>query len=283
MKKYLLSTWLKISGIVAASGIGYENNQLMLISDNGNALYHYFIGNDSLAKYSFDDQPIMNAIKKKEKYDLETFTIVDNTWYAFGSGSTEKRTTGFMFNKFSKYSSPIDLTNLYADMKSFAELSDDDFNIEGVTIYNDDWIFLNRGNGPKNANYLFMVQGKNLTDEFNFYFFEFDLPKINNVQSGFSDAIVINNTLYFIATAEDEVSTYKDGAVKGSMFGAIDLKKMKLLFTEKISDHNKFEGITVVNQGTKNITFALCEDNDDPENTASIIYKLQVDLKRKIK
>lgn len=283
MKKYLLSTWLKISGIVAASGISYENNQLMLVSDNGNALYHYFIGNDSLAKYSFDEQPIMNVMKKKEKYDLETFTIVDNTWYAFGSGSTEKRTTGFMFNKFSKYSSPIDLTNLYADMKSFAELSDDDFNIEGVTIYNDDWIFLNRGNGPKNANYLFVVQGKNLTDEFNFYFFEFDLPKINNVQSGFSDAIVVNNTLYFIATAEDEVSTYKDGAVKGSMFGAIDLKKMKLLFTEKISDHNKFEGITVVNQGTKNITFALCEDNDDAENTASIIYKLQVDLKRKIK
>ena len=66
MKKYLLSTWLKISGIVAASGIGYENNQLMLISDNGNALYHYFIGNDSLAKYSFDEQPIMNAMKKKE-------------------------------------------------------------------------------------------------------------------------------------------------------------------------------------------------------------------------
>jgi len=283
MKRYLLSTWLKISGIVAASGLAYENDQLMLVSDNGNALYHYFINNDSLAKYSFDDNTVTDLMEKEVKYDLESFTIVDNTWYAFGSGSTEKRNTGFMFNKFSKYSTPIDLTNLYADMKSFAELSEDDFNIEAATTYNDDWIFLNRGNGPKNANYLFIVQGKNLTDEFNLFYFDFTLPTINNVQAGFSDAVTVNNTLYFIATAEDELSTYKDGAVKGSMFGAIDLKKMKILFTQKISDHNKFEGITILEQGNKSITFALCEDNDDAKNTQSIIYKLHVDLKRKIK
>src|SRR5690606_6723737 len=114
MKKYLLSTWLKISGIVAASGIGYENNQLMLVSDNGNALYHYFIGNDSLAKYSFDEQPIMNVMKKKEKYDFDTFTFVDITSYAYGSGAIIQRTTDFMFNIVSKYSSPFHSTNLYA-------------------------------------------------------------------------------------------------------------------------------------------------------------------------
>lgn len=283
MKKYLLSSWLKIAGIVAASGIGYENNELMLVSDNGNALYHYFITNDSLAKYSFDGAPVNDKMKKVEKYDLESFTTVDNTWYAFGSGSTDKRTTGFMFNKFSKYSTPIDLSALYDEMKSFSSLTKDDFNIEGVTRYNNDWLFINRGNGPKNANYIFVVQGKNLTDDFNLYYFEFNLPKINQVQAGFSDAVVIKNTLYFIATAEDEQSTFEDGAIKGSIFGAIDLKKMKLLYTEKISDHQKFEGITVLEHNDKNITFALCEDADDAKNTESIIYKLQVNLKRKIK
>lgn len=283
MKKYLLSSWLKIAGIVAASGIGYENNQLQLVSDNSNALYHYFIVNDSLAKYSFDENPVSDLMAKKQKYDLESFTKIDNTWYAFGSGSTENRNIGFMFNKFSKYSTKIDLTDLYSEMKSFSDLQDDDFNIEAVTTYNEDWLFINRGNGPKNANYIFVVQGKNLTDEYNIYYFEFDLPKINNVQSGFSDGTVINNTLYFIATAEDEQSTFNDGAIKGSLFGAIDLKKMKVLFTEKISDTNKFEGITVLEQNKKNIVFALCEDNDDASNTHSVIYKLQVDLKGKIK
>src|SRR5690606_13334551 len=283
MKKYLLTSWLKIAGIVAASGIGYQNNEIQLVSDNGNALYHYFVANDSLAKYSLDGDPVNDNMPKSTKHDLESFIIVDNTWYAFGSGSKENRNVGFMFNKFSKVSTMIDLTGLYDEMKSFSELTTDDFNIEAVTTYNEDWLFINRGNGPKNANYIYVVQGKNLTDDFNIYYFEFDLPKINNVQSGFSDATVINNTLYFIATAEDETSTYNDGAIKGSLFGTIDLKKMKLLFTEKISDTNKFEGITVLEQNKKNVTFALCEDADDAKNNEAIIYKLQVDLKGKIK
>lgn len=283
MKKYLLTTWLKIAGIVAASGIGYENNELMLVSDNSNALYHYFITNDSLAKYSLNGEEVTDKMKKGEKLDLESFTKIDNTWYAFGSGSTEKRNTGFMFNKFSKYSTPIDLTALYDEMKSFSDLTNDDFNIEAVAQYNNDWLFINRGNGAKNVNYIFVVQGKNLTDDFNIYYFEFELPKINQVQTGFSDATVIKNTLYFIATAEDEQSTYADGAIKGSIFGAIDLKKMKVLFTEKISDTQKFEGIAVLEQSDKNITFALCEDADDAKNTEAVVYKLQVDLKRKTK
>jgi len=283
MKKYLLSSWLKIMGIAAASGLSYENNQLILVSDDSNALYHYFIEKDSLAKYSLDGKELNENLPKKEKYDLESFSKIDNTWYAFGSGSKENRNIAFEFNKFSKYSTSIDLKELYGEMKSFSELSNEDFNIEEVVRYKEDWYFLNRGNGPKNANYIYVVQGKNLTDEYNMYFFEFDLPKINNTQTGFSAAVVQNNTLFFIATAEDETSTYLDGTIKGSLFGAIDLKKMKLLFTEKISDHNKFEGITILEQNKKQITFALCEDKDDSNTKESEIYKLQVDLKSKIK
>src|SRR5690554_5610251 len=279
MKKFLLSSWLKIMGIAAASGIGYENNELILVSDTGNALYHYFIENDSLAQYSLDDHPINHQMPKKEKYDLEAFTIVDNTWYAFGSGSKPNRNTAFYFNKFSKYSTPMDLTDLYSEMKAFSDLSDEDFNIEAALQYNDNWYFLNRGNGPKNANYLFVVQGRNFTDDFNIYYFEFDLPPINGVPSGFSAATLHNNTLFFIATAEDEESTYHDGEIKGSMIGAIDLKKMKVLFTQKISDTHKFEGLTIVNQNKKDITFALCEDAHNAQNNESVIYKLQ-DRKR---
>ena len=160
MKKYLLTAWLKISGIVAASGIGYENNQLIVVSDNSNALYHYFIKNDSLLKYSLDHKPVNDKTDKAFMYDLETFTTIDTTWYAFGSGSAANRNIGFMFNKFSKYSTEIDLTNLYTEMKSFSELMNDDFNIESVTTYNDDWLFINRGNGPKMPIIFMLFRGK---------------------------------------------------------------------------------------------------------------------------
>jgi len=283
MKKYLLSSWLKISGIIAASGIGYENNQLYLVSDNSNALYHYFIENDSLASYSLDNLAINHQLKKKEKYDLESLLQYENTWYAFGSGSKKNRNKGFMINKFSKFSTEINLENLYTEMKSFAELTDKDLNIEAVCTYNDDFVFINRGNGPKNANYLFVVQGKNFIDEFNMYFFEFNLPKLNGVSTGFSDATIVNNTLFFVATVEDKNSTYEDGTVKGSLFGAIDLKKMKLLYTQPISNDYKFEGITVIKQDKKTIEFALCYDNDESNIKETTIYKLQVDLKNKIK
>src|SRR5690606_41145022 len=85
-----------------------------------------------ISKYSFDENPVSDLMAKKQKYDLESFTKIDNTWYVFGSGSTENRNTGFMFNKFSKYSTKIDLTDLYSEMKSFSDLQDDDFNIEAV-------------------------------------------------------------------------------------------------------------------------------------------------------
>lgn len=283
MKKYLITSWLKIVGITAASGLAFQNNELILVSDNSNALYHYFINNDSLAKYSLDNNEIKDKLPKAEKLDLEAFTIFNNEWYAFGSGSKENRNTAFAYNKTTSQSTKIDLKSLYDEMKSFSELGNDDFNIEAVTTYNNDWYFLNRGNGPKNANYIYVVQGKNLTDEYNLFFYEFNLPKIDNVSSGFSAATVLNNTLFFIATAEDSTSTYNDGTVKGSLFGAIDLKKMKLLFTEKISEHNKFEGMTIVEHNNKQVTFALCEDVDNEDSNEAEIYKLVVDLKSKIK
>lgn len=283
MKKYLLSSWLKISGIIAASGIAYQNNELIIISDNSNAIYNYFIKNDSLTTALVDGTFLNDSLKKAEKFDLESLYASNDTIYTFGSGSKLNRSKAFQQVTATKAINSIDLKDLYHEMKQFSSLDDKNFNIEGVTKYKDDWIFLNRGNGSKNANYLFFVQGKNLTDEFNIFYYEFNLPKINNVVSGFSDGYVLNNTLYFLATAEDETSTYYDGEIKGTIFGAIDLKKMKLLFTEKISDTNKFEGLTLMENNGKKLTFALCEDPDNSKLREGIIYKLGVELKKKTK
>jgi len=283
MKKYLLSSWLKISGIIAASSIAYQNNELVIISDNSNAIYTYFIKNDSLTSLLVEGSNLNDTLDKKVKFDLESLYVTNDTIFTFGSGSKLNRSKGFLQIPSSNMVQTIDLTYLYQEMKQFSSLDDKNFNIEGVTKYKNEWIFLNRGNGPKKANYLFFVQGKNLTDEFNLFYYKFKLPNINNAASGFSDGYVLNNTLYFIATAEDEASTYHDGEIKGTLFGAIDLKKMKLLYTEKISDTNKFEGLSLMENNNKELIFALCEDPDNSQLKEGVIYKLKIDLKKKTK
>ena len=41
-----------------------------------------------------------------------------------------------------------------------------------------------------------------------FKFIPFELPKIKNVETTFTDAILIEDKIYFLAAAEDTASTY---------------------------------------------------------------------------
>ena len=59
----------------------------------------------------------------------------------------------------------------------------------------------------------------------------------------------------------------------GSLIGRIDIKTMTIDFTVKISETQKFEGLTLYNKTNDKIEFLLCEDNDT-EELKSIIYKL---------
>lgn len=274
MKKYLLNTWLKIAGITAITGLGYENNKLILTTDADNLIYEYFIKNDSIVNYTLKDS-ITDELKSSLNYNLQTVHKVDNSYYFFGSGTDSLTSNGIIFNNFSKYSSTINVLDLYAEMKSFSELNNQNFNINAALTYNNDWLFLNKATALGNENYIFVVQGKNFTDEFNIFYFEFDLPKINNLQTGFADATIINNTLFFVANVNSKTL--------GTYFGAIDLKKMKLLYTEKISETENFSGITVLEQSSKNVVFALTNYNNKQQANYTNVYKLNITLKGKIK
>jgi hypothetical protein len=80
-----------------------------------------------------------------------------------------------------------------------------------------------------------------------------------------------------LATAEDTESTYDDGEVLGSLIGRINLKTMKIDFTQKISSTHKFEGLTLYTDSKEKIEFLLCEDKDT-EVLETDIYKLTIDL-----
>jgi hypothetical protein len=279
MEKFTLELLFQIIGIGSASGLIYKDNSLLIIGDNSGFLYEYLIDSRDLKRHPLLENPIENT-PKKDKADFESITHFSDSIYVFGSGSTEKR------NKMIQVSSSDkkvivsnDITNLYAVLQSFGEIKPEDFNIEGAIYNGESWFLLNRGNGSSNKNVLFTIQGKNLTTDFAILSNDYKLPKIQGVRSSFTDAILVDNSIYFLATAEDTQSTYDDGEVLGSLIGSINLKTMKIDFTQKISSTHKFEGLTLYSNSKEKIEFLLCEDKDT-EVLETDIYKLTLDKKQ---
>jgi hypothetical protein len=218
-------------------------------------------------------------IPKNIKPDFEAITKYQDSLYLFGSGSTVNRT--IMVQVDAKSKSVIksqDLSDLYLAMQSFGKIAEEDFNLEGAIFNGETWFLFNRGNGKTNKNVVFSIDGKNLANEFRIVANEYKLPKIKGIRTSFTDAILVDDKIYFLATAENTDSTYNDGEVLGSIVGRIDVKKMKIDFTKKITDTQKFEGITLFKKSEKEIEFLLCEDNDT-EVLESNIYKLVINLK----
>ena len=278
MEKFTLEILFHIIGIGSASGLIYKDNSLFIIGDNSGFLYEYAIPSKTLQQHNIIENASAN-IEKSEKPDFEAITHFGDTLYVFGSGSTQKRNQMIEINTVAKEIRTNDLTDLYGVMQSFAEIKPEDFNLEGAIYTGEEWYLFNRGNGKSAKNVVFTIQGKNLVNEFNMISNNYKLPKIKGVRSSFTDAVAIDDKIYFLATSEDTKSTYEDGEVLGSFIGCIDTKTMKIDFTKKISDTQKFEGLTVYQNTNDTIDFLLCEDKDT-EVLETTIYKLSI-TKRK--
>ncbi len=276
MKKITLEILIHIIGLGSASGLIYNTNSLLLIGDSSGFLYHYSISKSDLVKYPLIENPSEN-IAKKDKIDFEAIAYSGDDVYVFGSGSRENRNKMIKMKINKKDSTKtVDLTHLYEDMQSFAQIKKEQFNIEGAIFDKGNFILFQRGNGKDNRNVIFTISGHNLTDDYAILYNDFKLPKINGVHTGFSDAILIDDKIYFLATAEDSKSTASTGGILGTLVGRIDVKKMKIDFTKKISDTQKFEGITLYSKGENKMEFLICEDNDTTV-LESNIYKLTLE------
>ncbi|MDR0229734.1 MAG: hypothetical protein LBI72_11835 [Flavobacteriaceae bacterium] len=277
MKQFVLELLFQLIGVTATSGIIYNNQELHLISDESQYFYHYNIETKKLHKTPLTtDGLALEKMNKAAKPDYESITSDALNYYILGSGSKPNRNELVEVHRSTnEVVSVQDLSILYSSMRSFAQLSEDDFNIEGVILDGNIWYFFNRGNGPKQANGIFVVDGENITDNFRVTYTPIKLPKINKVQSSFTDAIRVDHKIYFLATAEESNSTYNDGAIKGSLLGRINLKNLKLEKTQVISNTNKFEGLSLYHKDNSTLEFILCEDADNPEAPAGI-YKLSI-------
>jgi len=273
MHKFTLELLFQIIGIGSASGLFYKDNTIAVIGDNSGFLYEYDMQSKDLKSFSLIPNAAAN-IPKKQKPDFEAIASDDDSFYIFGSGSTENRNTMVQFDKKSKSAvKKTDLTDLYLSMQAFASIKPEDFNIEGAALSSETWYFLQRGNGEKGKNVVFTVGGKILENGFTILSNDYKLPKIKGVRTSFTDALLIGNHLYFLATAEDTQSTYDDGAVLGSIIGSINIDTMKIEFTQQISDKHKFEGLSLFSKNELETVFLLCEDNDT-DAQQSDIYKL---------
>lgn len=275
MEKFQLSLLYKIIGLGSASGLIYQNNTLLAIGDNSSYLYEYQILSQKLDRFPLTEYPQENIIKKL-KPDFEAITLFENKIYLFGSGSTNNRTKMIEVDALTKkIITTTDISDLYLGMQSFGKINSEDFNIEGAIYNGKSWFLFNRGNGKTNKNIVFTIDGENLTNEFRIISNNYKLPKIKGVRASFTDAILVEDKIYFLATSENTESTYDDGEVFGSIIGQINVKTMEIDFTKKITDTHKFEGITLFKKTNSEIEFLLCEDNDT-EVLESNIYKLTI-------
>lgn len=271
MKEFILDLFLTIKGIGAASGLIYQDSKIYIISDNSNYLYEYSINNQSLKKeLLIADSPAEN-IKKTEKRDFEAISSDGMNLYIFGSGSTEKRNVAVKYNPEYSKTDLIDFSKTFSHLQNTYAVSQENFNIEGVCFMDEGILLFNRGNGPESQNGIFYVS--NIDDRT--AFLPIELPKIQNVSSGFTDAVRVDDKIYFLATAEDVASNYLDGEDKGTLIGRMDFETKKIEFTQVISETHKFEGLTVYEDRNGKISFLLCEDSDS-DTDESHIYKLSL-------
>ena len=259
MNPFTIKFLYKIIGLGSASGLVYMDNSLFVISDNSSFLYEYKLQENELSKIKLFENNQEN-IPKKDKFDFEAITLKEDTFHLFGSGSTSKREKRIIYNLDSKKTEEKELSNLYKKLKENHSIADDELNIEGALFCNENWLLFQRGNGANSKNGVFKI--KSLEAECYTQLVEVSLPKIKHVETSFTDAILVDDKIYFLATAEDTTSTYDDGEIFGSIIGRMDSKTFKIEFAQKISDTQKFEGLTLYKKTETEIQFLICEDND---------------------
>ncbi|RAR48969.1 DUF6929 family protein [Flavobacterium lacus] len=273
MDKFKLELFFTILGIGATSGLVFENNSLFLISDSSSFLYAYNVKNEKLDKIKLFENSQQNIVKK-DKPDFESITLVGDSILILGSGSTEKRMVSAFYDTRTKKSVTTDLTDLFEKICESTEVDKKNLNIEGVVSYQNNWLLFQRGNGLANQNGIFVL-AESFANPSHINYVPIILPKEKGVHATFTDAVLVDNKIYFLAAAEDSNSTYEDGDVLGSWIGTLNPDNFEIEFTEKISDALKFEGLTVYKNSKSEISFLLCEDNDS-EILKADIYELTI-------
>jgi hypothetical protein len=108
------------------------------------------------------------------------------------------------------------------------------------------------------------------------------LPKINDIEAGFSGATISQNTsqLLFTASVENTPNAYDDGDVLGSFLGIVDLKKIEnshayhFISIESKELPYKVESVAILNENSDSFYDLLFVTDSDGNETYAIKAKL---------
>lgn len=276
-----LKLFVIIQGLGAASGLVYDNKDLYVISDDQAYVYHYDLKSKKQNAIELNTLIPANQIIKKNKPDFESIVLYDQKLYCLASGSKPSRNDMLVVNLQNKESERFDLSNLYNHLRGQFMVDEKDFNIEGFIYHNGYSYLFNRGNGNNKRNAIFKFKGlPHDADLSSVAFIEINLPVLNNHQTTFSDAIIVDDQIIYTATIEAKSDVVNDGEVKESIIGSIDLQTFNSGNYSIIANNQKIEGLTLKKKSKNYYYFLLCEDNDD-DSKSSKIYEMRIskDLK----
>lgn len=268
----------------SSSGMVYLKNNYYAVGDDSPFLFKLDNKFEIITKnaiFDFSDSLKKGRIPKKIKPDFEALErISENEIIAFGSGSKSPERDVFLKLTIKNKKVSVESYNItlfYNYLSKLNCLKNSELNIEGLTFVNNTLYLFNRG-----KNIVFSVAYK---DFFNFLnkqllspnveFIEFNLPKINGIESGFSGATISNNkqTILVTSSVEATKNAYNDGEVLGSFIGIIPLEKGKIQKSAKWTKINsekplKVESITINKEISENeFKISLAVDNDDGKSS----------------
>ena len=270
-----------LEGVPSASGVDVYNSQVLVISDDSPWLFIFDSTFLSVQKVPIWDSSSMvnNRIPKNIKPDFEASTIVaygkDSLLLIFGSGSGAVRSSLIVYDLSDNITKTYRLKNFYEKLKNIGGLEDDQLNLEAAISDNQNIYLFNRGENIifklpiiEFMEYLKDSSGSHFgeTESYNFI-----LPSINEVKTGFSGAAISRDRskIIFTASAENSDGWVKDGEVFGSIIGVIELSDLKNQ-TPLISGINeegkpikiKVESVAVSEDDGNGYSLLLVSDND---------------------
>lgn len=278
-------------GVKAASGLVKSGNDFFVIADDELSLF----------QFSFEGQTKINSVplksghisldakeRKSQKPDWEALVKIEiknqqNILLAIPSGSTENRMTG-AFVKLDAHGlidqshEPIavDFSKIYSGLKEKLP----DLNIEGACIFNHQIKFFQRGNGASGVNAIIDIDLEGFCNDLTnqtplnpkhiLAIKTYDLGELAGFRLDFTDACTLNDTIWYLAVAEDSRSTYEDGKYHGAILGCLD-STGKEIGRYEIDCALKPEGLWVEAESHR-LCFYIVTDADSPTIYASIYF-----------
>lgn len=273
---------LDLSEIPSASGIEFVNSFYWIVGDNSPYLFRLNQKFELLDKIVLGnlENVVNGVIPKPKKLDLEAMLSMkwknDSIFFLFGSGSKlPERAFAWKINiNEPTIQEKIDLTHFYELLMDETKLKENDFNIEAALELNGKIFLFNRGKNKlismKSDHFIAFIEGDRKDLKIKSY--NIDLPKINEIEAGFSGATgdEKNNRIIFTASIENTADWVADGEVLGSLIGLIEIENIENHYepsTVFITENDqvirfKVESIAIKNKSQQSYECVLVTDSD---------------------